>query len=277
MREQLSPDAKIVSIGGGSMNTAKELLKYGLDMSGKSKPSVLLVPTPKVTEEKSTKSTDAARRIYQDELGLPFEVLHGGSEGDTSHWSDDELENKILGADVFYISGGNTRHAVQVWIRHGIDKKMVRALNLGAVSTGSSAGASKWVDNLYTDSDSYSSVEGSPWDYGLTPGIGAVFGTINPHHSDTSKSPLDQNTQSSILRCDRFYREISTHALSSHRYIGVDSNAALVMHDGSAEVIASRDNAGVELSCQSEEGLLVQKLNESDGAFTFDLIQTPTA
>ena len=128
MSEKLTTDAKMVLIGGGNATSAKQsrpLLEGALEMTGKDRPSVLLVPTPKI-DGKYQRSVEATSTMFDSELGLPFEVLHGDPTADSSHWSQAELDEKIGQADMIYVTGGNTQHAIDVWRQHGIDQKIVR-------------------------------------------------------------------------------------------------------------------------------------------------------
>jgi cyanophycinase-like exopeptidase len=87
--------------------------------------------------------------------------------------SKTELRERILSADVVFVSSGNTAFALEVWRRAGVDRLLRAAWERGAVLAGSSAGALCWFDQLVTDS------------YGgatLIDGIGIVRGIACAHY-----------------------------------------------------------------------------------------------
>ena len=64
-----------------------------------------------------------------------------------------ELSAKFESADVIIVSGGNTLHAIDRWVKLGVNNMARAAMERGAVLTGGSAGAICWFDAGHSDSD----------------------------------------------------------------------------------------------------------------------------
>ena len=66
--------------------------------------------------------------------------------------SKKEISEKILGADIIYVGGGNTLMMMTLWRKLGVDKILQQAYSKGIVLCGISAGAICWC--AYGNSDS---------------------------------------------------------------------------------------------------------------------------
>jgi dipeptidase E len=58
--------------------------------------------------------------------------------------SSAKIKDKIFGADVVYVNGGNTYRMLKLWKRHGVDRMLKRAHRQGVIMSGYSAGAICW-------------------------------------------------------------------------------------------------------------------------------------
>lgn len=64
----------------------------------------------------------------------------------------EDVRAAILGADVIYVSGGNTKSMLAVWHEWGIPELLREACAAGTVLSGVSAGAICWFERGMTDS-----------------------------------------------------------------------------------------------------------------------------
>ena len=63
----------------------------------------------------------------------------------------EQIAEKILGADIIYVGGGDTGFMMRTWKKRGVDKLLLEAYNKGTVMSGYSAGALCWFDTGYDD------------------------------------------------------------------------------------------------------------------------------
>ena len=158
---------KIVAIGGGSMEERETI---GIDqevvrLSGKARPKALFIPTASYDNPERWK---VFQDVYGDELGCDTDVLYLLGLNP----SKAELEDKILSADLIYVSGGNTLKLMRRWRRLGVDKILERAHEQGIVLAGLSAGAICWFK--YGHSDSMSFYHSEKWSYVRVKGMGLI-------------------------------------------------------------------------------------------------------
>ena len=138
---------KIVAIGGGEL---KDLDTLSIDreivsLTGKKHPTALFIPTASGDAEGYWKTFQG---IYGGMLGCKPEVLYLIKENPVKR----EIEEKILGADLIYVGGGNTMKMLKAWRKKGVDKLLKKAYGQGIVLSGLSAGAICWF--AYGCSDS---------------------------------------------------------------------------------------------------------------------------
>lgn len=252
-------EARAVLAGGGTLpNTARPLLKVGVDMSGKEAPRVLLISTPKLDDRATfDKAVAVGQNVFGDQIGANVDVLHDFDR----FGSHDELGEKIDNADVIYISGGNTRRAIAEWKKHGIDAFLSDALAKGTVMTGISAGALSWFDAAHSDSDSYEVAEGKPWAYRLMKGLGHIGALATAHFNSTS-------TPDGRPRSAHFADALAGLAQASGRTehgLGIDNEAALVVNNGLVNTLQAREDARMH-----------HVSVDPDGRRAFHVLRTPT-
>ena len=90
-------------------------------------------------------------------------------------WPPDDLRELVLGADVIFVSGGNTANALAVWRVHGFDELVREAWEGGALLCGLSAGMICWFEASVTDSF-------GPQLAGMRDGLGFLAGSACPHY-----------------------------------------------------------------------------------------------
>jgi peptidase E len=233
----------IVAVGGGNPLSAAEHLKKAVEMTGVEHQShVLIVPTAKsVKEEKYRKkfenNIDKARQLYEEQLSLPWEVLHGYD----SIPSHKELEEKIDWADVVLILGGRSEYMMEEWKRHGIDKLLkARALG-GLVLSGISAGSI--APFVWGQADPTPNSSAGAGEFIRVGGLGLIKAAIGPHYN---KLREDQNYRSEDF-LDMFTQYCLTNLNEDLQYgFGIDSLAAIVVEGGLIKTATLKD-AGVTI------------------------------
>src|SRR5215831_20140278 len=131
----------IVAIGGGEIrpkgteNIDREIIR----LSNSAPPDVLFIPTA------SSDSENYWRRFaeyFGKFLKCKTDVLRLIEERPSAQ----QIERKILSADIIYVGGGNTLYMMRVWRRLGVDNLLRVAYEKGIVLTGISAGVICWFD-----------------------------------------------------------------------------------------------------------------------------------
>lgn len=134
----------IIAIGGGGFlaeprNLALE--KYILDLAGKERPDVLMIPT--------ARGDDA-------EYVAKFHAAFGELGANTKHLPlfhrTPDLRSLLLAQDAIFVGGGNTKSMLAVWREWGVPQLLKEAYEAGVVLGGQSAGAICWFEQGVTDS-----------------------------------------------------------------------------------------------------------------------------
>lgn len=232
-------EAKMVLIGGGSYSkSSRPLLEMGLDFSGKSKPNVLIVPTPKNRQVDFEKLIDGSNRMYKEEIGTNVDFLHNFREMPNQKIMQDKFDK----SDLVYVSGGNTRYAMDLWKKHGVDTMLSDAMRKGKVITGISAGALAWFKDGLSDSEKFEMAEGSPWKFTTVKGMDYIDTLATPHYN-SAKTP-DGKPRS------EYFKELLSNRSSENSIeygLGIDNNAALVALNGLIRVVISKNNVGLHV------------------------------
>ena len=154
-------------MGGGGFSMEPENLsldRYVLNQSAKAYPRVCFVPTA------SGDSLDYIQRFLRAFSALncnaTYFSLFSGPVGD---WRD-----YLLGNDVIYVGGGNTRNLLALWREWGVDKIMREVWERGIVLAGISAGSICWFEEGVTDS--------IPGDLTALKCLGFLNGSNCPHY-----------------------------------------------------------------------------------------------
>ena len=143
---------KIISIGGGRMMVTKgkdpQTLRIDEEivrLSGKKNAKVLFIPTASLDDEKYCQSFSDH---FGSRLGCSVDNLLLYREKP----SQSQIREKILGADIIYVGGGNTLRMMNLWRQLSIDKLINRARLKGTVLSGLSAGCICWFRQGNSDS-----------------------------------------------------------------------------------------------------------------------------
>jgi dipeptidase E len=134
---------KIIAIGGGEIGRPGYPVETGeidseiIHLTGKIHPRLLFIPTA-TSDSESYYAT--VKRHFGDDLGCRTDVLYLIKDKP----SRQEIEGKILNADVVYVGGGNTQKMIRIWKQTGTDVILKQAHEKGTVLSGLSAGAICW-------------------------------------------------------------------------------------------------------------------------------------
>jgi len=216
---------QIIALGGGGFSMEPDNLaldRYILSLwrGSNREPRVCFIPTA------TGDSADYINRFYLAFEKLPCRPTHlslvdpstpGGIASSRS-----VIEEAVLGNDIFYVGGGNTRQMLAVWRERGLDRALRDAWQDGKLLCGISAGAICWFEQAISDSV----VEGE-----LHPlkCLGFLPGTACPHYDEPG-------------RREAFHRCLVSGEVSAG--YGIDNSAALHF-DGTklVNVVVSRPGA----------------------------------
>ncbi len=136
--------------GGGFMmeDAPSPIDTYMLTLTGKSKPKVCFVSTPSGDHPEHIDKFYAA---FGPEVCAPSHLAFFRKPMAGSIPLAD-LEKRLLGQDLIFVGGGNTKSALGVWREWRLDEVFRRASNAGVVLSGMSAGAMCWFESGLTDS-----------------------------------------------------------------------------------------------------------------------------
>jgi dipeptidase E len=128
---------QIVGIGGA----ADTLYGYLLSLTGVERPRVLWLGT--------AHNEDSAMTV------TVFDRLRGRADFDHVRfhpWPPPDVRERVLGADLLLVGGGNTANMLAIWRVHGFDALLREAWEAGVVLAGASAGMICWFEAGVTDS-----------------------------------------------------------------------------------------------------------------------------
>ncbi len=160
-------DMQIIAMGGGgfSMEPENPLLDlYVLRATGKPRPKVCFLA------QASGESQDYILRFY---------TAFSRYDCQSSHLSlfrppTADLEGFLLGHDLIYVGGGNTKSMLDLWREWSLAGILRRAWEQGVVLAGLSAGAICWFEQGHTDS--------VPGPLSALPCLGFLAGSFSPHY-----------------------------------------------------------------------------------------------
>jgi peptidase E len=156
----------IIPIGGGGFYRDPENLaleKYIIQLSGAVEPRVAFIATASAEPDNYLVS------FYTSFLRLGCKPSHLSLFKRTP-----DLRTYLLGQDVIYVGGGNTKSMLAVWRDWGLPELLREAWETGTVLAGVSAGAICWFEHGLTDS----------WAGSLRPldCLGFLPGSCCPHY-----------------------------------------------------------------------------------------------
>ncbi len=138
------PQKQIIAIGGAGFSAATEtfgLESYLLAQTRAERPRVAFVPTASGDAESYiVLFYSSFARFNCRPSHLPF------------FQRTPDLRSYLLGQDVIYVGGGNTKSMLAVWRDWGMPQILREAWESGIVLAGTSAGAICWFEQGVTDS-----------------------------------------------------------------------------------------------------------------------------
>ena len=217
---------KLVAIGGGEMAGGESLAidKQIASLTGKNRPRALFIPTASGDSREYWK---VFQNVYGTELGCETDVLYLLGVSPTK----EELEQKILSADLIYVGGGNTLKMMKRWRRLGVDSILRDAYGRGIVLSGLSAGCICWFSWGHSDSMAFYHPES--WRYVRVKGIGLIDILCCPH--------FDSET-AGVKREQDFRQMVRKH---SDVAVAIDNRCALEVVDDTYRIISLQADAGV--------------------------------
>lgn len=214
----------LVVCGGGSLR--QPFTGEALELSGAAKPNVLFVPTAQHPRKEYDLYVARATQRFGDQ-GAFTDVLHAYDQPP----SPEELEDKVGKADIIWSLGGYTELMMRFWRQHGFIEQFVQAAQEGKVMGGGSAGMLGWFAVGHSDSRTYTTPHGEPWEYIFVEGTGLVQATGCPHHDGQPDNGPDRETD--------FDRQFIANPDLPEPGICVSNDAALMIHDGEYRVLVT--------------------------------------
>lgn len=227
---------RILALGGGGFlmeDAASPIDAYILTLAGKRNPKICFVPT--------------ASGDHPDHIDK-FYAAYGKLECQPSHIaffrkpmpgsiSISTLEENVLGQDVIFVGGGNTKSALAVWREWRLACILRRALSSGVLLTGMSAGAMCWFESGLTD---------SYWDSGYRPlqCLGFLPGSCAVHyHSDGQRQ-------------SRLAEALLAGALPAA--IAIDDYAGVLFHNGTVSQVVGWRSGATAYTVTVESGRVIE-------------------
>ena len=170
----------IVAIGGGEIRTrgTARIDREIIRLSNKKNPKLLFIPTASSDSERYWKHV---QEYFGKFLKCKADVLFLVKEQP----SKEQIQRRILSADIIYVGGGNTLQMMRQWRRLGVDEFLKAAYENGTVLSGISAGSICWFDSGYSDSMSF--YNRKAWKYINVKGLGLIKGILCPHYNGMTR------------------------------------------------------------------------------------------
>ncbi len=219
---------KIVVIGGGEIGRpgypveTTKLDKETIRLTGKSHPRLLFLPT---ATSDSEEYVEVVKKHFERKLGCRVDHLMLFKQ----RYSKKELAERILGADMIYVGGGNTLKMMKRWRFLGVDRLLKKAFNQGGVLSGLSAGGICWFDSGH--SDSMQLYGHKNWKYINVKGLGLIKGIHCPHFNSHTGGKSRRND---FLKFMGKYFQVG---------IGIDDKCAIEFVDDKYRVIATNNKS----------------------------------
>lgn len=167
---------RIALVGGDEFQPSCRAMDNELvEMTGIVRPNVLIIPTAAAAERPMLAAENGIRQFNL--MGARASSLMALNPEDAN---DEELTSAVDSADIIYLTGGNPAHLLEVLRGSLMLRRMLDAVERGAILAGSSAGAMvmgermrfrQWLDTL-----------------GVVPGLAVL-----PHHERASKSQTSRD------------------------------------------------------------------------------------
>jgi peptidase E len=207
---------QVIALGGGAFSDKPDNLaieNYILSQTSKAKPRVCFLPTASGDSE-----------VNIERFHAVFEKLGAvASHVSLFRQARKPASHLLLGQDVIFVGGGNTRNMLVLWKEWGIISILRHVYSQGTILAGSSAGALCWFEEGLTDSN--------PGGFSALSCLGWLKGSFCPHFdSEPQRRPIFR----SMIRLGKLAAGYA-----------VDDGVALHFVNGRLEhVVSSRPSAG---------------------------------
>lgn len=231
----------VVAIGGGELRFKETMTidKYIVQLSGISKPKLLFIPTASGDAEGYI---EVIKKVYGEELGCEVDSLLLIN----SDITEDEIQKKILSANIIYVGGGDTVKMMDIWRNKKVDKYLKKAYENNIILSGLSAGSICWFTKGHSDSSLSTNADGW-WDRTEPIGLDLIKAIHCPHYNQKGHEVFD----------DMMKRE----DLSG---IAIEDNCAIVIKDNTYRIIKA-DNSSKAYLLRNYNGAVDKKeLNTLD-------------
>lgn len=206
----------IFAIGGGEIKLRETLAidKEIIKSSGKKHPQLLFIPT---ASSEAEAYVETVNQYFGEELGCKVDTLFLID----SPLTYEQIKDKIMGSDIIYVGGGNTRFLMKIWRESKVDLILMEALEKGIILSGLSAGSICWFDCGQSDSDFADGIPAVR--YSCVEGLGIVPLLHAPHHNEDHRA-------SDLIK---FVNEQNRIALA------ISNNCAIEFNNGQYRIIQS--------------------------------------
>ena len=128
---------RIVLVGGDEFQPSCRAMDNELvEMTGIERPNVLIIPTAAAAERPTLAAENGIRQF--DLMGARASSLMALNSADAGN---EELTSAVDSTDIIYLTGGNPAHLLEVLRGSLLLRRMLDAVERGAILAGSSAGA----------------------------------------------------------------------------------------------------------------------------------------
>jgi peptidase E len=205
-------EPQIVALGGlGEDGESGRLVRFALELTGKQRPRVCLVPTA------SAEQPEYILRFYEN-LSPYAECSHVSF----FPWPRPDLREHVLAQDAIFVSGGNTANLLAIWRAHGFDETIREVWERGIELAGSSAGMICWFQAGVTDSF-------GPQLEGMRDGLGFLPGSACPHYDgEERRRPVYTG-----LVANGFPAGVAADDAVGLHYVGTELQGAVSVREGS--------------------------------------------
>lgn len=208
----------IAAIGGGKYDNGEiiSIVKDIRDLSKSENPKMVFIPTA------SHDGIDGDHYMTQAfvDNGCTVDYLFLTDKSLT----EEQIKEKILGADIIYVGGGDTGFMMRTWKKTKADKYLLEAYNKGTVMSGYSAGALCWFDTGYDDC-------GKDHAFTFVKCLGILPFCCCPHAEGDS--------------WQSFWEAVKTR--SNENGLAIDDGACLIFKDGEFGYVCGNEDGDINL------------------------------
>lgn len=231
---------RIVAIGGGELSQGETFLidQEIVKLSGQIKPKTLFVPT---ASYEPAGYCERFRNVYENQLGAEVDVLYLLDD----KLSTEEIEAKIMWADIIYVGGGDTTHMLKTWRKKHVDRFLKEAYHQGTLLCGLSAGSICWFSYGQSEIENESSQDG--FDYISLEALDLIHAFHCPHFNEGR-------------RAEEFHSMIQASKLVG---IALDNNCAIAIVNGSYRILSSESGRKAYKIYAQEQEIVREVIEET--------------